>query len=133
MGWVREFMSVLISLQDKFAEADTRFKDEVRKGSGNVCILQVKGDKGEMLKLKAQDGRFMFADDSDVFVHSIAMSEDTFIDIITGEVTLRDAYARGYVVFRGDDWLVHANKWADSMDEMGYLLNRYVGWGPKKQ
>jgi len=120
-------------MQDSMKASDDRFADALNQGSGNVCILRVKGEKGEVIKMKADDGKVMFADDADDYIHIITMSEDTFIDILSGERTLRDAYARGYVQFRGEDWLVHAQKWAQAFDEMGYMLEQYVGFGPRSE
>lgn len=133
MGWVKKLMEKLVRLQFEMMDDEDKLRDAISKGSGNVCVLRVKGTGGEIIKMKAEEGKIMFADDGERHVHMISMSEDTFIDILTGEMTLRYAYSSGYVTFRGEDWLVHASRWAQAFDEMGHLTERLVGWGPQSE
>lgn len=128
---IREIIDGLLKIQDKILATETWLRDEVAENIGNVAQLEVYdifGAYSERLKL---DSNLRIVRTNEPPKHIIRLHIDTFIDLLIGErdgepFDFGKAYAMGLVEFEGEDYHVHAVKWAKSFSRLRkYLSGRW--------
>ena len=120
----QDILEKLIDERDKLY-----YQKELEMGRGNVALLSIySGDGITNFKLACDSntGRIRYASDHEPILHTIEMSEDTFIDLLTGEIDFQKAFFRGNIIFRGENWFYHATKWGIAIRRLRYLLDHYL-------
>lgn len=128
MGYVKAIIDKLLSIQDRFYP-DTR--EYLAMGEGKVSLLRVVGVDGESVLLKVEGGRIKYAQGNETPVHIFRCTTDTFLDLISGEVDLREAMTKGHFIIEnastGTIDLVEMEKWAKAFERLRRVLRKYVG------
>ncbi|MEM1820355.1 MAG: hypothetical protein QXU64_02055 [Thermofilaceae archaeon] len=128
MGYVKRIIDKIMSLQDKLDIPELR--EYRRAGEGRVGLLRVVGAGGESVLLKVENGRLVYARGDETPHHVFTCSVDTFLDLITGEMDLRDAITMGYFVIEsaatGEIDLVELERWARAFERLRWIIDRYV-------
>jgi len=119
--YVERLLDKLIKLQDEVKEKDLRLKQYLIEGDGRAGLIEVLGPEGGVFGFICRGGRIERYEGSE-YLTKITMSEDTFLDIVSGVADLDEAYARGHIRFSGKDWLVHAQRFRDGFKTMRYLF-----------
>jgi len=117
-----EIIDGLLNLSDRVFSQEDWLANQAEEHVGNVAIIEVYDLEGTVSKkLKLQPNLRIVETDED-HRHRIRMHTDTFLDLLTGELTFGDAWARGDVEFYGDDYNKHAVIWARSFEKLrGYI------------
>jgi len=130
MGRYLKLIDKLIRAQQELAEKDKRVRDYWSSGEGNIGLLRVVGTDGESILLKVKDGRIVHASRDEKPIHVFKCSEDTFLDILSKEMTLREAATKGHFSIEDSDTgeinLVELQKFAKAFEELNYLLRKIL-------
>jgi len=118
--YITRVLDRLITLQDKLIGSDPFYRRITIEGEGRVGILEVLGTKGGAYKYICDNGRIKRYD-GEGYLTKITMSEDTFLDLFSGEADLDDEYARNHVKFGGKDWILHSENFKSGFRHMKYL------------
>jgi len=118
--YIDRVLDRLITLQDKIIDSDPFYKRTTIEGEGRVGILEILGTEGGAYKYICENSRIKRYE-GEGFLTRITMSEDTFLDLFSGEADLDDEYARGHVKFGGKDWTLHAENFKSGFRHMRYL------------
>lgn len=125
--YVTRIVKKLIRYQDTLMD-EPEAKVRAREGDGRVTLLRVTGENGADLLLKAEDGRVGYADERQPKDHIIKCSEDTFLNLLTREMSMREAIARNHLVIEdardGRINLAEMKKWGDAFNNLSGLLDR---------
>jgi len=108
---VKEIIEGIIRLQDKIMREEPWLVEEAKESEGNIAqieIYNVLGTYRERLKLQGMK----IVKTTEEPIHLIRCSLDVFLDLLLGEQDFGDAYANGLIEFRGENFQVHALKWA---------------------
>ncbi|MEM1820601.1 MAG: hypothetical protein QXU64_03300 [Thermofilaceae archaeon] len=128
MGYVKRIIDKVISLQDRLDIPELR--EYKREGEGKVGLLRVEGVGGESVLLKVENGRLVYARGDETPHHVFRCSIDTLLDLVTGEIDLRDAITMGYFVIEsattGEIDLVELERWAKAFERLKWIIDRYV-------
>jgi len=125
MGYIKDLTDKIISVQSMiFGYVD---KDDLVEGEGNIAELEVLGVNGERLRLKFDGSRIRYAENSEMPLHIIRMSEDTYLDLIDGDTDLGTELDLGHITFEGENWLYHATKWRQGFERIRGILRRLIG------
>ena len=91
------------------ANTDSELHDFMQRAHVEKSILiKIVDKEGETHGIVAAKGE-MTLYDGDKGYHVVAsMYEDTFLDLILGEIDINYAFAAGYIVFEGANWLLHS-------------------------
>lgn len=124
---VKKIVDKLLNLQDRFfSEAQELYEE----GEGRVSLLQVVGLDGDNLKLKVEGQKIVYANDADVPVHILKCSVDCFLDIVSGDLSLREAITKGYFVIEsannGTINLVECEKWARAFKAFNHIIGKVI-------
>lgn len=123
LGYIKNLVEKLFLLQDKFKPELDEYTQEEK---GRVALLRVVGLSGETLLLKEQNGRLQYAESGDQPVHVFRCSEDTFLDLLAGDTTIRKEATLGHFTIEdaesGDINLVELERWAKAFERMKGLL-----------
>jgi len=123
--YIERVIDTLIALQDKVIDTDPFYKRATIEGEGRVGILEILGNEGGAYKYICENNRIKRYE-GEGYLTKITMSEDTFIDLFSGEADLDDEYARRRVKFSGKDWTLHAENFKQGFKHMRHLW-RLIG------
>ena len=118
--YIERVVGRLIALQDSLIDEDPFYRRTTLEGEGRVGVLEVLGTEGGTYKFIYANSRIKKYD-GEGYLTRITMSEDTFLDLFSGEADLDDEYARGHVKFGGKDWTLHAENFKQGFKHMRYL------------
>lgn len=120
---IKEVIEGLLRLQDKILARERDWiVEEAKENVGNVAqieIYNVFGTYAERLKL---DNGYRIVKTTEPPKHVIRVHIDTFIDLLTGDLDFKDAYAKGLVDFKGENYHLHAIKWAKGFERIRKYL-----------
>jgi len=119
MSFVKRLLDKLLSLQDEIG--DEKLKFYMREGEGKAGLLEIYGPDGGAYSFKVVRGKIVPASDEN-YNTLISMSEDTFLDILAGDMTLDEAWAKGLVRFEGKNWLYDAQRFKEGFRSLQYLI-----------
>jgi len=124
-GYVKRLVDKLISLQDRFYPDIWPY---LRQGKGNVAFLRVVGEGGDNVLLKCNGEKIMYAEGNEKVKHIFTTHIDTFLKILAGEETLREAVTKRHFVIENAETneidVVELEKWARTFERMRYLLKK---------
>ncbi len=127
MGNVKKIVDKLLQLQDRFYKEAEEFYQE---GKGRVSMLKVVGIDGETLKLKCDGQRIVYAEGNEEPVHVLKCTMDCFLDVVSGDLSLREAITKGNFVIEtasdGNINLIECEKWAKSFRAMSAIVAKVV-------
>lgn len=120
---IKEVIEGLLRLQDKILARERDWiVEEAKENVGNVAqieIYNVFGTYAERLKL---DNGYRIVKTTEPPKHVIRVHIDTFIDLLIGDLDFKDAYAKGLVEFKGENYHLHAIKWAKGFERIRKYL-----------
>ena len=123
MGYIKGLVDKLIGLHKQFYPD---LEEYIKEGKGNVALLRVVGMSGETLMLKEENGKLKYAEASDKPVHVFRCSEDTFLDILANDTTVRKEATLGHFTIEdaksGEINLIEIEKWSKAFERMRGLL-----------
>ena len=127
MGYIKRIIDKLLSMQEKlYPEARAYYA----QGEGLVSLLRVVGIDGEALLLKCEGGRIRYASGDESPIHIFRVSEDTFLDILSGEETVRDAITLNHMTIEntrtGEIDLVEMQKGSRAVEELRGLRREVI-------
>lgn len=127
MGYIKRILDKLLSMQEKiYSEA----KPYIVQGEGIVSLLRVVGLSGETLLLKCEGGRIRYASGEETPIHIFKVSEDTFLDILSGDESVRQAITLNHMTIEntktGNIDLVEMQKWSRAFEELRGLLREII-------
>jgi len=121
-----------MGLQEKFF-SNPSAKRVYKEGEGNVSLLRIVGSGGQDFLLKAQGGRIKYAEEGDTPKHIFRTSEDTFLNILSGEETIREAITKGHFTIEDAETkeidLVEMEKWSDTFSRLRGLIRKVIPFG----
>jgi len=116
-------MDKVIALQTKFRPDMEEYYQEVKT---RTALLRIVGLDGETLVLKVNNGRISYGDPDDKPLHVFRCSSDTFLDLLSGDTTVRKAATLGHFIIEdantGDINIVEIEKWSKAFDRMRGML-----------
>ena len=129
---VRSVIEKIIRLQDELARLVDRdlyeeFKEEVEREPERVGVLEIRDRSGsERVIIALQQGRARIVDNPDKIDHVVKMDLDTFVDLITGELDLGEAWALDLVEVEGEDSMLHLIRWVKWFRVMREALKKVI-------
>ncbi|MFQ6075878.1 MAG: hypothetical protein ACE5Z5_07070 [Candidatus Bathyarchaeia archaeon] len=124
MGYIKNLLDRLLEMQDRFRSEAVEY---YREGEGRVSLLRVVGMSGETLLLKEEGGRIRYAEGNENPVHVFRCSEDTFLDLLANETTIRREVTLGHFTIEdassGEINLVEMEKWAKAFERLRGLIS----------
>lgn len=73
-----------------------------------ALLLFIEDKEGEVHGMRAGAEGLAFYNGEEGYDVVVRMYEDTFLDIILGVVDVNWAFAKGYILFEGRNWLLHS-------------------------
>lgn len=123
MGYIKNLMDKVIALQTKFRPDMEEYYQEAKT---RTALLRIVGLDGETLVLTVNNGRISYGDPNDKPVHVFRCSSDTFLDLLSGETTVRKEATLGHFTIEdansGEINIVELEKWSKAFDRMRGLL-----------
>lgn len=127
IGYVKKIIDKLLKLQNRFYP---EVKEYYTIGKGKISLLRVIGVDGESVLLKCNGSRIEYARGDETPEHIFRCTTDTFLDIISGEETLREAITKGHFSIEnsktGTIDLVEMQRWASAFERLKGIVRRYV-------
>ena len=123
MSYIKRLIDRLISLQDWVIKRDeyARYMMDT-EAEGKKGLLVVLGKDGGRFPIEVLGKRIKWSSSERDYLHKVTMSEDTFLDIVSGLSTLDEKFTLGHIDIQGPNWMLHAKKWRDGFKRMGYLF-----------
>jgi hypothetical protein len=122
-GYIKNLLDKIIAMQDRFHPDLAEYTQE---GEGRVARLNIVGMDGELILLKEEGGRIRYADPNEKPVHVFRCSSDTFLDLLSGDSTVRKEATLGHFIIEdadsGEINLVELEKWSKAFERMRGLL-----------
>jgi len=119
---VEEIIDGLLKLQDKIIRKEKWISEEAVEDVGNVAHIEVYSVFGSYSTRLKLDKGLRIVKTNEKPLHVIRMHIDTFLDLLTGTLDFGEAWARGLIEFDGDNYHVHAMKWARAFKR----LRKYI-------
>ena len=133
--YTKRLLDKLISIQNKYYQ-DFRLISNEENAEGRVGILQIVGPDGGAYTLQMSNGLVRYADHSSKPLHVIEMTEDTFLNLLTGEIDLSTAFDKGRCRLieynSGNLDLVEMTKWKAWFNKMGGIVSKMLMWENKR-
>jgi len=130
-SWVKRLLDRLIKLQDRYYPVIEEIRQEEGDIEGRCSILTVRGPKGGSYKLMVKNGRIAWADDSVKPIHHLVTSEDTLLDLLTGECSFREAVDKSWIAIRSTETgtldVVEMEKWSRAFSRFEHLIRKFIG------
>jgi len=122
---IREVIDGLLRLQDMIISKERDWiESEAKEDIGNVAQIEIYNVFGTYReRLKLADG-YRIVKTTEKPKHVIRVHLDTFLDLLTGELDFGEAYAKGLVQFSGENYHIHAIKWAKGFERLRKYLRR---------
>jgi len=120
-SWVKRLLFKLISLQDDLAD-DKQIKRYFLEGEGKYGVIEIYGPDGGVWGFKVAGRRLIPWEGGGNPNTIISMSEDVFLDILSGERSVDDAWARGLVKFSGKNWMYDSQRFREGFKQLQYLI-----------
>lgn len=121
---IGEILEGILRLQDIILKRERSWiETEAKEDVGNVAQIEVYnafGTYSERLKL---DSGYRIVKTNEEPKHLIRVHIDTLIDLLTGDLDFGEAYAKGLIEFRGENFHLHAIKWAKGFSRLRKYLN----------
>lgn len=125
MGLVKHLIDKILSMQERFYPDVWPY---LRQGKGNVALLRVLGEKGDNVLLKCDGSRLMYASGDEGAKHVFTCTIDTFLSILSGEETMREAITKRHFAIEdaasGEIDLVEVEKFSKGFERLRYLLKK---------
>jgi len=124
---IKEVIDGLLRLQDMILKKErTWIEQEAQESIGNIAQIEVYNVFGSYReRLKLVDG-YRIVKTTEQPKHVIRIHIDTLIDLLTGEMDFHEAYAKGLVQFNGENYHIHAIKWAKGFARLRkYIVNMF--------
>ncbi|MFQ6076813.1 MAG: hypothetical protein ACE5Z5_11910 [Candidatus Bathyarchaeia archaeon] len=125
MGLVKHLIDKILSMQERFYPDVWPY---LRQGKGNVALLRVLGEKGDNVLLKCDGSRLMYARGDEGAKHVFTCTIDTFLSILSGEETMREAITKRHFAIEdaasGEIDLVEVEKFSKGFERLRYLLKK---------
>jgi len=119
-SFVKRLLDKLLALQEELrTHSDVRSR--LIEGEGKAGLLEVYGPDGGVYGFKVERGRIRPYEGGN-YDTIISLSEDTFLDLLSGDLDLDDAWARGLVEFYGKNWMVDAQKFKEGFRQLRHLI-----------
>ena len=129
MGLVKKLIDKIFAIQDKLYPDVWPY---LRQGKGKVGLLRVIGEGGDSILLKCDGSKLAYAEGNEEVAHIFTTSIDTFLSILSGEESLREAITKRHFAIEraqsGEIDLVEVERWSRTFQRLRYLL-RKVGLG----
>ena len=129
MGLAKRVIQRILDIQDRFYPDVWPY---LRQGKGNVALLRVLGEGGDNVLLKCDGSRLLYATGDEGARHIFTCTIDTFLSILSGEETLREAITKRHFAIEdaksGEIDLVEVEKWSRGFSRLRYLLKK-IGLG----
>lgn len=123
MGFVNAIIDKFIRLQDKFYQEAEEY---ITNGEGKVSLLRVVGIDGETVLLKVEGHTIKRASENDVPEDIFRCTSDTFLDIISGDLSMRKAITRGHFTIENAHTkaidMIEMQKWSTAFDRLSSLV-----------
>jgi len=110
MSWVERLLDRLVALQDRLLD-DEYIRAEAQEAEGRKSVIVILGPKGVVYPLEIRGGRISKGSSTEGVMHTIRMSVDTFLNLVSGVSDLDTEYSLGHIDVQGKDWHLHASKW----------------------
>lgn len=128
LGQYTDIMNRLLSIQDRFYPD---VQEYFTIGEGKVSLLKVVGIDGESMLLKVKGNRIVYASENDVPIDVFRCTSDTFLNILAGDESLREAITKGHFLIEsartGNVDLVECQKWSKAFERLGNVVKKFVG------
>jgi len=102
----------------------------LHQGRGNVALLRVIGEKGDTLMLKCNGSKLMYADGNEKVKHIFTCTVDTFLNLLSGEETMREAVTKRHFAIEdaesGEIDIVEIEKFSRAFERLRYLLKKIL-------
>lgn len=108
----RQIVEGILALQRKIFKDQVWLEEEVAKSKGNVAHLEVYSLDGAYSKTFELGDDMVIRESTRDPKHSISCHIDVLLDLISGEMTMGDAYTQGLIQFEGENFHAHAWKWS---------------------
>jgi len=127
LGYIKNLMDKVISLQNRFRTDLEEFYQEVKS---RTALLRIVGLDGETLLLKVENGKIKYGDPNEKPVHVFRCSSDTFLDLLSGDTTVRKEATLGHFTIEdansGEINIIELEKWSKAFDRMRGLAKVIV-------
>jgi len=121
----RELIEEILNYQDELQRKNPYVAKRARQeGEGKVANLEIlmPNQEKDTIQLEYKNGRARMADDEAKPVHTITMRYNTFLSLLSGEISFREAWSRpverGGLRFEGKNWSYHASVWAKHFSKL---------------
>jgi len=117
----RKLIKEILAYQDELRRKNPYVAKRARQeGKGKVANLEIlmpnQEKEKDTIQLEYKNGRARMVDDEAKPVHTITMRYNTFLSLLSGEISFREAWSRpverGGLKFSGRNWSYHASVWA---------------------
>jgi len=131
IGFVKDVIDKLIRLQAKLIPEAEPYMDDDLIQKGRTSLLRVVGHGGENLLLYVKNGHLGYANKKTKPYHVFKCTIDTFISLLTGDVTMREVITKKQFVIEDAKThsidLVECERWAKAFQKLGGLFRKAVG------
>jgi len=129
-SYLKGLLDKLLSLQKKFL-SNPSGKMAYKEGKGNVGYLRITGSGGDDFLLKAENRGIKYADEGEEPDHIFTTSEDTFLNILSGEEGIREAVTKGHFTIEDAETqeidVVEMEKWSKTFNRLRGLIRKVMG------
>ena len=116
MSRVRSVIEKIVRLQDEILRRVDRVAyeeliEELSREPDRVGVLEIRSKDGvDRVAIALSGGRARIVDGAS-YDHKVSMDVDTFLDLVTGDLDLGEAWALGLVDVEGEDDTYHLVRW----------------------
>lgn len=122
----KELIEEILAYQDELMKKNPYVAKRARQeGKGKVANLEILTPpdwKKDTIQLEYKNGKARIMDDDAAPVHTITMRYNTFLSLLSGEISFREAWSRpverGGLRFRGENFAYHGSVWAKHFDRL---------------
>jgi putative sterol carrier protein len=123
MGHANNIISKLLNVQDKFIDDAQEY---IESGKDKVSMLKIVGIDDEVILLKVQNQRIVRASEEDNPTEIFKCTIDTFLDVVSGDIQLREAITKGHFTIENATTrqidLVECEKWSKAFEKLHSLV-----------
>lgn len=126
MSELKELIDGFFRIQRFILRENPWIQKEAEPEIGNVAQIEIYDEKSahtERLKLEKD---MVIVRTNEPYVHKIRMHIDTFLLLLSGNLSFADAYTMGLIEFEGKDYHLHAMKWAQAFERLREFMYRYM-------
>ena len=121
-SYIYKLINRLLEMQDDVARRESWVVEEMLGAEGRRSVLIVLGTDGGEFPLEVMGNRVRWAEGPGDVMHTIKLTEDTFLDIVSGASEIDEEFAAGHIEFLGKDWYLHSVKFKQGFQRLRYLF-----------